>query len=69
MNAIVQNGYGSPDVLEFKEVDMPVVKDNGVLVRVKAASINAGDIFSMRGSPWLVRLTVGFPKPKDFIPG
>jgi NADPH:quinone reductase-like Zn-dependent oxidoreductase len=69
MKAIVLNEYGSPDVLELNEVDKPVVKENDVLVRVKAASINAGDIFSMKGSPWLARFTVGFPKPKDYILG
>jgi NADPH:quinone reductase-like Zn-dependent oxidoreductase len=69
MKAIVQTGYGSPDVLELKEIDKPTIKDNNVLVRVHAAAINAGDYFSMRGSPWLVRMTVGFPKPKNYVPG
>ena len=69
MKAIVQTGYGSPDVLKLKEIDRPVVKDNHVLVRVHAAAINAGDYFSVRGRPWIVRLSVGFPKPKDYILG
>ena len=69
MKAIVQNEYGSPDVLKLKEVDKPVVKENDVLVSVHAAALNAGDYFSMRGSPWLVRFTVGFPKPKNYILG
>ena len=69
MRAIVQTAYGSTDVLELKEVARPEVKENEVLVRVHAAALNAGDVFSMRGSPWLARFTVGFPKPKDFIPG
>ncbi|MFC1619990.1 NAD(P)-dependent alcohol dehydrogenase [Candidatus Neomarinimicrobiota bacterium] len=69
MKAIVQTGYGLPDVLELREVDKPVVKDDGVLVRVNAAGVNAGDYFSMRGSPWLVRFIVGFPKPKNYILG
>ncbi len=69
MKAIVQNEYGSPDVLKLKEVDKPVVKENDVLVSVHAASLNAGDYFSMRGSPWLARFTVGFPKPKNHILG
>jgi NADPH:quinone reductase-like Zn-dependent oxidoreductase len=69
MKAIVQNDYGSPDVLKLQEVAEPVVKENDVLVSVSAASINAGDLFSLRGSPWLVRLTVGFPKPKNNILG
>lgn len=69
MKAIVQNDYGSPDVLKLAEVAQPMMKDNQVLVRVKAVSINAGDVFSMRGSPWPIRLTAGFPKPKNFILG
>lgn len=69
MKAIVQNGYGSPDVLKLKEIDKPAVKDNDVLVRVHATAINAGDYFSMRGSPWLVRASVGFPKPKNYVLG
>ncbi|UCD37222.1 MAG: NAD(P)-dependent alcohol dehydrogenase [Fidelibacterota bacterium] len=69
MKAIVQNAYGSAEVLELKEVDQPVVKDNDVLVRVHAVAVNAGDYFAMKGSPWIVRLTVGFPKPKNYILG
>jgi NADPH:quinone reductase-like Zn-dependent oxidoreductase len=69
MKAIVQNGYGSPDVLTLKEVAKPAIKDDQVLVRVHANSINAGDYFTMRGSPWLVRTSVGFPRPKDYILG
>jgi 2-desacetyl-2-hydroxyethyl bacteriochlorophyllide A dehydrogenase len=63
------NAYGGPDVLELKEVDEPEITENDVLVNVHASSLNAGDYFSMRGSPWLARFTVGFPKPKDHILG
>jgi NADPH:quinone reductase-like Zn-dependent oxidoreductase len=69
MKAIVLNAYGSSDVVEMKEVEKPATGENDVLVRVIAAALNAGDIFSMRGSPWLARFTVGFPKPKDYILG
>jgi NADPH:quinone reductase-like Zn-dependent oxidoreductase len=69
MKAIVQNDYGSSIVLQLAEVDKPVIKENDVLVRVHATAINAGDYFSMRGSPWAARLTVGFPKPKNYILG
>ena len=69
MKAIVQNAYGSPALLEFKEVDKPVVKDNDVLVRVHAAGLNAGDYFTMRGSPWVIRLTLGLRGPENHIPG
>ena len=69
MKAIVQNAYGSPDVLKLKEIDQPVIGENDVLVRIHAAGLNAGDLFSMKGSPWLARFSVGFPKPKDYVLG
>jgi len=69
MKAIVQNDYGSPEVLELKEIAAPSVRDGDVLLRVVAASINAGDLFSLRGRPWLARLAVGFPRPKDHVLG
>jgi NADPH:quinone reductase-like Zn-dependent oxidoreductase len=65
----VQNAYGSPDVLQLKEVGKPEITENVVLVRVHAAGLNAGDVFSMRGNPWLARFAVGFPKPNDYILG
>jgi len=69
MKAIVQNGYGSPDVFELTEIDKPVVKDGEVLVRVHAAALHAGDYFIMRGVPYLVRMVAGWPKPKNYVPG
>jgi NADPH:quinone reductase-like Zn-dependent oxidoreductase len=69
MKAIVQNGYGSPDVFELKEINKPVVKENDVLVRVHAAALHAGDYFTMRGVPHVVRLSAGWPKPKNYVPG
>ncbi|MBK6708726.1 MAG: NAD(P)-dependent alcohol dehydrogenase [Chloroflexi bacterium] len=69
MKAIVQNDYGSSDVLKLAEVARPAMKDNQVLVRVKAVSINAGDVFAVRGEPWPIRLAAGFPKPKNYVPG
>ena len=69
MKAIVINAYGSPDAIEIKEVAAPTIKDNEVLVRVHAASLNASDVFSLRGSPWLVRLSIGLTRPKDYVLG
>lgn len=69
MKALVQNSYGAPDALNFKEMPRPIIEANEVLVRVAAVGLNAGDYFTLRGHPWLVRLTVGFPKPKDHILG
>lgn len=64
MKAIVQTEYGSPDVLSLEEVDKPAVKDNGVLVRVHASSVNAADWHLMRGTPFIARLAFGLRKPK-----
>ncbi|MEZ4862802.1 MAG: NAD(P)-dependent alcohol dehydrogenase [Caldilineaceae bacterium] len=69
MKAIVQTAYGSPDVLELRDIDKPVVGDRDVLVCVHAAGLNAGDYFTLRGSPWLIRLTMGLRKPNDHVPG
>jgi NADPH:quinone reductase-like Zn-dependent oxidoreductase len=70
MQAIVQTEYGSPDVLSLAEVDRPLVPDNGVLVRVHAASVDAGVWHLMRGTPFLIRLMYGgLRKPKHTILG
>ena len=69
MKAIVLNGYGSTDFLSMKDVPKPEIGDTDVLVRVKATSVNAGDLFTVKGSPFMLRLEVGFPRPKDYVPG
>jgi NADPH:quinone reductase-like Zn-dependent oxidoreductase len=69
MKAIVQDRYGSPDVLKFDEVDKPVPADNEVLVRVRAAAVNALDWHVMRGDPYLARMSIGFGGPKAKIRG
>lgn len=69
MKAYVQNGYGSTDFLSVKEVEKPNPKDNEILVKVRASSLNAGDYFSLMGSPWMIKFTLGFPRPKDHILG
>ena len=69
MKAIVQDRYGSPDVLQFREIDQPVPTDNEVLVRVHAASVNARDWHVMRGDPYVARPVLGFGAPKVRIRG
>jgi NADPH:quinone reductase-like Zn-dependent oxidoreductase len=69
MKAIVQNAYGPSSVLELKEIDRPVVRDDGVLVRVHAAALHAGDWFVLRGFPYLVRFFAGWPRPRNYVPG
>ena len=69
MKAIVQMRYGSPDVLQLKDIDKPVVKDDEVLVRVHAAAVNIGDWHLLRGEPYVMRVVVGLRKPKREVPG
>src|SRR3989442_12121603 len=69
MKAIVQTGYGSSDVFQLREIEMPVIDDDGVLVRVQAASVNALDWHLMRGIPAIIRLTTGLRRPKSPVPG
>jgi NADPH:quinone reductase-like Zn-dependent oxidoreductase len=69
MKAIVQDRYGSPDVLELRDIDTPVPADNEVLVRVQAASVNARDWHVMRGDPYLARMAFGLRRPKLKIRG
>jgi NADPH:quinone reductase-like Zn-dependent oxidoreductase len=69
MKAVVREKYGSPDVLELRDIDRPVVDDDGVLVRVRAASLNAYDWHMLRGSPYLVRMMTGLRKPKSSAMG
>lgn len=69
MKAVVQVGYGSPDVLQLRDVEMPAVGDGGVLVRVHAASVNALDWHVTRGMPYFIRALSGIKSPRDSIRG
>ncbi len=64
MKAIVYHKYGSPDVLNLEEVQKPTPKDDEVLVKVHAASVNAWDWDLLRGTPFVNRVLSGLLKPK-----
>jgi NADPH:quinone reductase-like Zn-dependent oxidoreductase len=65
MKAAVYSSYGAPDVVQIKDVEKPVPKDNEVLLKVRAASVNPLDWHFMRGTPYFVRIVAGLRKPKD----
>jgi NADPH:quinone reductase-like Zn-dependent oxidoreductase len=69
MKAIVFTEYGLTDVLELKEVEKPTPKDNEVLIKVHAASVNDWDWGILRGKPFVNRLLFGLQKPKIKILG
>jgi NADPH:quinone reductase-like Zn-dependent oxidoreductase len=70
MKAIVQDRYGSPDVLELRDIDKPVVKDEEVLVRVHAASVHPDVWHVLRGLPYVLRIMgAGLLKPRNRVPG
>ncbi|MFD9969948.1 NAD(P)-dependent alcohol dehydrogenase [Streptomyces sp. NPDC059011] len=70
MRAYVQRAYGAPgDVLRLEQVERPVVDDDGVLVRVHAASANPADWHLVRGEPYVARIQLGLRRPTHPVPG
>ena len=69
MKAAVYTRYGPPDVVQITDLEKPVPKDDEVLIRVRAAALNALDWRLMRGGPYIVRMLFGLRKPKIKQPG
>jgi len=69
MKAVVYTQYGSPDVLQFKEVEKPVPKDNEVLIKIIATTVNRTDCGFRQPEYLVVRLVGGLFKPKRMILG
>ena len=70
MRAIVQDAYGSADVLRLAEIDRPEIAVNEVLVRVGAAGLDRGTSHLLWGRPYLMRIMgFGFRRPKNRVPG
>lgn len=69
MRAIVRDRYGPPDLLQLQEVEQPECADDGVLVRVRAASVNRLDWYDVTGTPWVARTMTGLRGPKSRLLG
>lgn len=69
MKAIVQTEYGTPDVMRLEEVDTPSIRDDEVLVRVRAASVKPPDWAGVHGVPYIVRAAFGLRRPRLRVRG
>ena len=70
MKAVIRDSYGPPDVLEVREIDKPIPKDDEILMKVHAASVNHADSHGLRGTPFIARIILGgLIKPKVKILG
>ena len=65
MLAAVRDRYGSPDVVRLEEVPTPVPTEDRILVRVRAASVNRGDLDGIYPKPQFVRLFMGLRRPRN----
>ena len=69
MKAMVQDTYGSAEVLQLREIDKPEIGEHDVLVRVRAAGVNPADWAVMSGLPYVARPVYGLRKPKNPVRG
>ena len=69
MKAIVQDAYGTVEVLETRDIDRPDIGDGEVLVRVRAAGVNPADWAVMNGLPYIARPVYGLRRPKSAVRG
>jgi NADPH:quinone reductase-like Zn-dependent oxidoreductase len=69
VKAVVRDRFGGPEVLALDEVEKPELTDDGVLVRVRAASLNLSDWYGMTGRPYVGRVSMGLRRPKERLLG
>lgn len=69
MQAMTQDTYGSPDVMQLKDIDVPTLAADEVLIRVRAAGVNIADWAIMHGLPYIARPVYGLRKPRVAVRG
>ena len=69
MKAITRTTYGGPEVIQLKEIPKPIPKENELLIRVHATTINRTDCGILTGKPYIIRAFTGLTKPRDLVPG
>jgi NADPH:quinone reductase-like Zn-dependent oxidoreductase len=69
MKAIIQDTYGSEEVLELRDIEDPMVGEKDVLVQVRAAGAGPDQWHIMAGQPYFARLMLGFRRPRERVRG
>ncbi len=69
MQAVVHERYGSPEVLQVREIPTPIPKPGEILIRIRATSVTAAEAMMRQGKPWFGRLVLGLTRPKRKVLG
>lgn len=69
MKAAIRRKYGAFEAISVEEVPNPILKDNEVLIQVKATTVNRTDCANLTGKPFIMKMILGFPKPRKVIIG